>query len=188
MKANEFNVSGAKITIIEKPQFDAVGFTCPVNLDGGMIYSFIAELSSSGQLNKLAETLPSQQIWACLSDVRCTENRKYCKPCDLSCADFHTRCTVCVEKTDKHDFSGFKDNELFSFGIPAAKWVLCEIDNKDYVDNFIMNYSESIKEIGFRFDNNVGLHFDNQHECFIDGKWDFSVRKYYFLMPVISSE
>ena len=33
MVANEFNIKGIKITISEKPKFDVVGFTRPVNLD-----------------------------------------------------------------------------------------------------------------------------------------------------------
>jgi|GEM_PF-941030 hypothetical protein len=187
MRTSVFDVQGAKITIIEKPKFDVVGFTRPVNLDGGMISSFINELSANGQLNKLAETLQTpQQIWACLSDVRCAENRKYCTPCDLNCANFHTRCTVCVEKTDKHDFSSFENGELFMFSVSASKWALCEASDKDSAVNFIMNYSGVIKETGFCFDNNIGLHFDNQHECFVDSTWDFSTKKYYFLMPVTS--
>ncbi|MCL2517757.1 MAG: hypothetical protein FWF15_04260 [Oscillospiraceae bacterium] len=186
MKSNEYNVKGIKITIMEKPEFEAVGFTRPVNLDGGMIYSFINELSESGQINKLVETLNEpQQIWVCLSDVGCSPNNTYCKVCDLSCSGFQTRCTVCVKKTEKHDFSKFAEAELFTLCVPASEWALYEMNDKQSAEN--LHVYEMVKEIGYEWNTDVRLHLDNEHECYHDGDWNFDEKSYYFLLPVIKN-
>jgi len=180
MEANQFNVDGIKITIIEKPEFDAVGFTRPVNFDDGSIGLFLNELSESGKIKKLAETLQTpQQIWVCLSGADCGEDGKCCLICDSSCTGFHTRCTVCVEKTESHDFSRFDERDLFTLRIPATEWADFEIGNGQSFTEF-HKYSpyERVREIGYEWNNKVGLHFDNEHEESIPNKG------LHFLLPV----
>ena len=180
MENDEFIVKGFKITIIEKPQFGIVGFTRPVNLDGGMISSFIRELTENGQMKKLTETLQTnQQIWVCLSDIKCSEEKKYCKPCDLNCSGFQTRCTVCVEKTEKHNFSKFIDGELFTFDVPISKWADFEVnENQSPTELHQHDVYEIINETGYKWNSKIGLHFDNEHE------WQPG-KIMHFLLPVI---
>lgn len=183
MKANEFYVKGFKINIIKKPNFETIGYTRPVNLDGGSIGMFIKELTESGQIDKLAATLQSsQQIWVCLSDVGCSDNNTICKVCDLSCSGFHVRCTVCVEKTEKHDLSHFKDGELFEFSVPASDWAVFEVnEEQDPTDLHTFGVYNMIGEIGYKYNDKIRLHFDNEHE------WEAS-KKMHFLLPVIRNE
>ena len=80
MQTKEFFIKGVKLTIIEKPEFEMVGYKQPVNLGDGSIGAFIHRLTEDGKIKKLEETLAApQQIWVCLSD---------CHSCGLGCSGF----------------------------------------------------------------------------------------------------
>ncbi|MCL1951559.1 MAG: hypothetical protein FWF60_01900 [Oscillospiraceae bacterium] len=174
MGAKEFHRKGFKITVAEKPAFEAVGFTRPANLDGGSIARFIKELKEDGRYAKLAATLPSpQQIWVCLSDGSHACGKRFCPACDMSCAGFDVRCTVCVEKTAEHDFSRFGEGELFTFSVPASQWADFEADENQSFDPY-----QLAGEIGYQWNDRIRLHFDNEHE------WEPG-KTVHFLLPVI---
>jgi hypothetical protein len=173
---NEFNINTVKITIIQKPAFEAVGFTWPANLDGGSIARFIKELEEDCRYAKLAATLPSpQQIWVCLSDGSHACGKRFCPVCDMSCAGFDVRCTVCVEKTEEHDFSQLKEDELFAFSVPASEWALFETNPADLHRH---DAYKLVGKIGYQWNDRIRLHFDNEHE-WTPGK------TMHFLLPVI---
>lgn len=177
MKDNEFEINGVKMTIINKTRFEMAGFKKAVKLGDGSISLFIKELDDSGRLKKLAGTLSSpQQIWVCLSD---------CQSCGRGCSDFHTCCRVCVEKTEKHDFSGFEKGEISMFAVEASEWVVYETKNKaatDYLHK--TGIYELVQRIGYKWNENIRLHFDNEHECFCRGEW-VEGKIYRFLLPVV---
>ena len=169
---NEFFVKGFKITLIKKPAFEIIGFTrflyCS---DGVSIGTFLKELTNSGQMSKLAGTLDiSRQIWVCLSG---NEGRP-----NSDC-----RCTVCVEKTNGHDFSQFKAEELFALKIPESEWADYEIGNgQSFMDLHKNDVYKMVQDIGYTFNDEVGLHFDNEHEEARPNKG------LHFLLPVKSKE
>ena len=169
MSAKKFCVNGFKITIFKKPSFEAVGFSRFVRFGEGpdSIGVFLGELSKNGNMKKLADTLDApQQIWVCLSG---SEN---------SGAD--CRCTVCVEKTDKHDFSKFEDEELFTLNIPESEWADYEVGNgQSFTDLHKNDVYKMICEIGYDFNGKVELHFDNEHEESLPNK------ELHFILPVI---
>ena len=142
--------------------FGAVGFTRPANLDGSSIAQFIKELKEGGRYAKLAETckLP-QQIWVCLSDASHACDKRFCPACDMSCAGFDVRCTVCVEKTQAHDFSKINDDELFAFSVPASAWALFESAHTDAQRHDVYKLAD---KIGYPWNEKIGFHFDNEHE------------------------
>lgn len=164
--ADQFCVSGFRISIVRKPAFEAVGYTTFVRLDGTSIYAFIRGLTDSGQMKKLSSTLETpQQIWVCLSGK---EGRR-----DADC-----RCTVCVERTPAHDLSNFSEEELFTLHVPASAWAIFEVGAEQTPDELHrVGVYNMIGEIGCRYNHKVGLHFDNQHE------WEPG-KTMYFLLPV----
>lgn len=116
MSTKEFSIKGIKLTILKKPEFEMVGFKRPVNFGDGSIGRFIRELNETGKMQKLAETLAApQQIWVCLSD---------CQSCGLGCSGFQACCRICVEKTEHHDFSKIRENEISEIRLPTSEWVL----------------------------------------------------------------
>jgi len=160
MKTKEFLVNGVKITIDKKPACEFVGFTCPANLDGSSIARFIKKLEDDGRYAKLAATLPSpQQIWVCLSDGGHSCDKRFCPVCDMSCAGFDVRCTVCVEKTAEHDFFRFGEGELFTFSVPASEWALFE-----QAPGVPLHNGDKLAEIGYTWNKKLRFHFDNEHE------------------------
>ena len=166
---NEFCVNGFKITVTPKPPFEAIGYTGPVKLDGCSIRLFIKQLTESGKLGKLAATLqPAAQVWVCLSDE--------------GYEGFDCRCTVCVEKTEQHSFSQFEAGELFTLHVPASEWADFELDEEQNpADLHRTGVYGMVGEIGYQFNGEVGLHFDNEHE------WEPG-RTMHFLLPVIPSQ
>jgi hypothetical protein len=188
MNTNEFNAKGIKITIIKKSEFEMVGYTKPANLGDGSISLFVKDLVENGQMDKLSTTLKSQQqIWVCLSDVSCSKNNTICPICDMSCSGFQVRCIVCVEKTENHDFSEFKDNELFTLHLPASEWALFELNDSQSAENLHkFGVYELVKETGYKWNESIRLHFDNEHECYNNGEWNPD-KNYYFLLLVISN-
>ena len=186
MNKNEFNVKGIKITIIEKPEFEMIGYNRPANLGDGSISLFIGELIEKGKLNKLLATSKTpQQIWVCLSDINCPEINHICPICDMSCSGFQVRCIVCVEKSEYNDFSEFKNKELFTLHLPKSKWGLFELNDRQYAENIHkFGVYELIKETGYKWNDNIRLHFDNEHECYNNGEW-IDGKIYYFILPVI---
>ena len=179
MIINEFSLDGIKITIIEKSEHEMIGYKKPANLGDGSIGSFLNQLIEKGKISKLAGTLQTpQQIWVCLSD---------CLSCDVKCSGFQVCCIICVEKTVKHDFSSFTDNELFTFRLPASKWVRYETQDYKSLENLHRHgIYELVKKFGYQWNESIRLHFDNEHEChnneqFYDGKTA------YFVLPVVDS-
>jgi predicted transcriptional regulator YdeE len=148
----EFNVKGFRISIVRKPAYEAVGFTKFVRLDGTSIAAFVQALTDGGQMQKLSSTLLApQQVWVCLAS---NEGRS-----DADC-----RCTVCVERTPAHDFSDFT-KEIFAFQVPASAWAVFEVGAEQTPSELHeIGVYKMIGEIGCKFNNKLGLHFDNQHE------------------------
>jgi len=177
MNANEFNVKGIKLTIIEKPEHEMIGFKKATNEHDGSVDLFIKQFTESGKIDKLiATTQSSQEVWLCLAD---------CLSCGLNCSGFDFCSIICIEKTEKHDFSAFADNELFSFRLPASKWARYEPHDIQSWDN-LFNYGmyDLVQEIGYKWNDTICLHFDNQHWCHKDGQWNEG-KIGYFLLPVV---
>ena len=130
----EFNINGVKTIIINKPDFDIIGYTRLVNLNGSSIAKFIEELNETGQMKNLSKTLQTpQQIWVCLSGAGNSE--------------FDCRCTVCVEKTKAHDFSRIEENELFTLSAPASEWADFEIgENQSPTELHSFMYTKWLKK------------------------------------------
>ena len=162
----DFNINGFKVTTICKSNFDIVGYTRLVNLDGNSIAKFIKELNENGQVKKLCSTLQTpQQIWVCLSGA---EN-----------SGFDCRCTVCVEKTETHDFSQFEENELFKLSSPSSEWADFEVgESQSPTELHSFDVYKMVEEIGYKFNEKVGFHLDNEHE------WSPG-KKMHFLLPVV---
>ncbi|MDR2941556.1 MAG: hypothetical protein LBV17_03090 [Treponema sp.] len=176
VEANEFNVKGIKMTIIEKPEHEMVGYKKSANFDDGSIDLFVKELVEDGKVGKLAKTLKtSQHVWLCLAD---------CLSCGLNCG-LQVCCIVCVEKTENHDFSKFANNELFTFRLPASKWVRYEMyDIRSFENLFKYDIYKLVHEIGYKWNEAIRLHFDNQYECHNGEKWNDG-KIGYFLLPVV---
>jgi predicted transcriptional regulator YdeE len=166
----EFCINGFKITIREKSAFEVIGFSKFVRLDGNSIGRFLDEISKTGKLNKLEKTLNiPQQIWVCLSG-------------NEGNSDADCRCTVCVEKTNHHDLSQFKGNELFTLQIPESEWADFELDkDQSPTELHKIGVYNMIGDIGCKFNQKVGLHFDNEYE------WE-SGKNFHFLLPVVCSK
>lgn len=177
MKIKEFHIDGVKLTIIKKPAFEMVGFKKPVHLGDGSISLFIHQLTESGEIKKLLDTLPSpQQIWVCLSD---------CQSCDRGCLNSDICCRVCIEKTENHDFSIFKNGSISAFSIPASEWVIYETKDSQSTEMLHnIGVYEFVKQIGYKWNENIRLHFDNEHECYSHNKW-IDGKTYQFLLPVV---
>jgi len=152
MSTNEFNVKGIDLTIIDKPEHEMIGFKKSAK-DDGSVPLFVSQLYENGKINKLTKTLQQpQQVWVCLSD---------CLSCGLNCSDFEFCCIVCVEKTESHDFSEFAEDELFTFHLPASKWVRYESYDKDIFEYGIYDL---VQEVGYKWNDSIPLHFDNQND------------------------
>lgn len=177
MSTEEVSVKGVKLTIINKPKFEMVGYKKPANFGDGSIALFISQLEQSGKMKKLSETLSTpQQIWVCLSD---------CLSCGLGCSGYHVCCRVCVEKTENHDFSEFSDNEIYTFSLPASEWVIYEAHSKSAIENLHkVGVYELVKEIGYKWNESIRLHFDNEHECLVNGEF-VPGKTFRFLLPVV---
>lgn len=177
MCLTEYNVNGVKLTIISKPMFEMVGYKRAVNFGDGSISLFIKHLYKDGKIKKLSETIKSQQqIWVCLSD---------CQSCGIRCSGFHTCCRVCVEKTSNHDFSNFEDKEISTFSLPESKWVLYETSDMKSTENLhSIGVYEFVKKIGYNWNEEIKLHFDNEHECYPENEWIVG-KTYRFLLPVV---
>ena len=152
-KQNEFNVKGIKMTIIEKPEHEMIGYKQSMK-DDGSVGLFIERLYRNGKIDDLAQSLQKpQQVWVCLAD---------CLSCGLQCSGIDYCCIICVEKTKEHDFSKIADNELFTFCLPASKWVRYESTDQDIFEYGIYDL---VQEIGYTWNDTIRLHFDNQHDC-----------------------
>lgn len=171
------NIKGIQLTIVKKPEFEMVGYKTPANLGDGSIVRFISQLEESGKMKKLSETLLTpQQIWVCLSD---------CQACGLGCFGYHVCCRVCIEKTKNHDFSKFADDEIYTFSLPASEWVIYETNSQSATEELHrIGVYELVKEIGYKWNESIRLHFDNEHECLIGGNW-VPGKTYRFLLPVV---
>ena len=167
MQEKSFSLYGFQINIIQKSAFKAIGFTRFVKLDGRSIGVFLNELETSGKIKQLFETFNSpQQFWVCLSG---NEGNN----------DYDCRCTVCIFPTEKHNLSNILEKELFTINIPESYWADF-IVGPDKTPKELHSHGvyEMVGEIGYKFNNKIGLHFDNEHEF-------ESKRSMHFLLPVI---
>ena len=180
MTTDNVGIKGVRLTVSEKPEFEAAGFKKSVNLGDGSIDAFLRRLAESGKMKKLSETISApQQIWVCLSD---------CQSCGLNCKNFDTCCRVCVRKTERHDFSSFAENEIYTFSVPASMWALYETTDKTATENLHKaGVYEVIRKVGYKWNENIRLHFDNQHDCIVNGAW-VAGKTYRFLLPVVPAE
>ena len=170
MNSNEYIIKGIKATIIEKPEHEMIGYKQPAK-DDGSVPLFVSQLFESGKINKLAKTVQTpQQVWVCLTD---------CLSCGLNCSGFDFCCRVCVEKTINHDFSEFVKNELFTFRLPTSKWVRYESSQDK--DIFEYGIYELVQEVGYKWNDAIRLHFDNQYDCVRTKAEDGN----YVLLPVV---
>lgn len=162
-----YYVNGFKINIVKKPAFTAIGFTRLVKLGDGSIGVFLKELETTGRMKQLLKTINSpQQIWLCLSD-----NEKL--PAE------HTRCTVCVFQTEKHDLSTIPENELFSLHVPETDWADFEVvSDQSPTEMHSHDVYKMVGKIGYQWNRKVRLHFDNEHE------WE-TKKSMHFLLPVV---
>lgn len=153
------------------------GFKKSTHLGDGSIARFLQELTENGKIRKLTETLNgTQQIWVCLSD---------CQSCGMECSDFHVCCRVCVEKTEHHDLSGFEKEELYCFSVPESEWVLYETKDKEAMEYLHKTgVYEFVRQIGYKWNEKIRLHFDNEHECYENGEW-VKGKTYQLLLPVV---
>lgn len=176
METKEFSINGVNLTIIKKPKFEMVGFKRAVHLGDGSIGLFIRQLTESGKIKELMDTLQSpQQLWVCLSD---------CQACGLGCTNSEVCCRVCIEKTAAHDFSMFKDR-LTAFTVAASEWVVYETRDKQATAKLHdIGVYDFVKQIGFKWNEEIRLHFDNEHECYNNGEW-IDGKIYRFLLPVV---
>ena len=169
MTISEFNVKGIKLTIFEKPEHEMTGYKQPAK-DDGSVPLFVSKLHESGKIEKLAKTLQQpQQVWVCLAD---------CFSCGLNCSGFDFCNVVCIEKTMNHDFSEFKNDELFTFKLPASKWVRYESQDKDIFEYGIYDL---VQEVGYKWNDAIPLHFDNQYDCIKNKQEDDNC----VLLPVV---
>lgn len=177
MGTKESIIQGVRLTIIEKPAFEMVGFKKPVNLGDGSIALFLRQLAESGKMQKLADTRRApQQIWVCLSD---------CQACGSGCPKTQICCRVCVEKTEDLDLSGLNGDEIFLFRLPESSWVLYETRDAQ-ATRFLHETGvyELVKEIGYQWNEKIRLHFDNEHDCYEHDQW-IPGKTYRFLLPVV---
>lgn len=177
MNAKEYQIQGIHLTIQNKPAFEMVGFKKPANLGDGSIGAFIHQLTESGKIQKLKDTstVPTQ-VWVCLSD---------CQFCGMGCTGYHVCCRVCVEKTERHDFSAFEEQELYAFSLPASEWVLYETHNPDATKTLHqIGIYELIKQVGYQWNETIRLHFDNEHECYDKQNTWIPGKTYHLLLPV----
>ena len=174
MSTNEFNVKGIKLTIIEKPEHEMIGYKKPTNEGDGSLDLFVKQLIENGKIDKLATE--TQEVWLCLSD---------CLSCGMNCSGFDFCSIVCVEKIENHDYSAFSKGELFSFRLPVSKWVCYELNDIQSWDNlFKYGIYELVQEIGYKWNDTIRLHFDNQTWCHSNGQWNKG-KIGYFLLPVV---
>jgi len=161
----KYDVKGFAIQIIHKPAFELVGFTRLVHLDGVSIANFLKELNETGQMEKLSATLHApQQVWVGLSWA--------------GDADFDCRCTVCVEKTEVHDFSRFSENQLFTLPAPASDWADFIVgEGQSPTELHSHDVYQMVEEIGYTYHTKVGFHLDDEHE------WSQG-KEMHFLLPV----
>lgn len=154
-----------------------IGYKKPANFGDGSIEQFIRRLVESGKIKKLFETLSvPQQILVCISD---------CQSCGWGYAGFHVCCRVCVEKTQRHDFSKFAEDEISSFLLPASEWVFYEANSRSAAENLHkIGVYEFVKEIGYKWNESIRLHFDNEYECYSNDEW-IPGKPYRFLLPVV---
>lgn len=172
MNTNAFDVKGFKIIIEHKTAFEAIGFSKFIRFGEGpdSIGTFLGELSKSGKMKKLADTLNTpQQIWVCLGSSPGTEAN----------SDFDCRCTVCVMKSEKHDFSQLVNEDLYTLRAPESEWADYELSaGQSFEDLHKNDVYKMIQEIGYKFNGKVGFHFDNEHEESLPNKG------LHFLLPV----
>ena len=155
-----FTVNGFSVTIRTKPAFEAAGFSRHVKLDGTGISTFLQTLTETGRLAALHQT--GQPVWVCLSPAE--------EP------GFDCRCTVCIETGGEPPLPA---EDRYRFSVSPSDWA-----------DFLVNEHQSpeelhqhdvyrmVEEIGYTFNWQVGLHFDNEHD-WLPGK------TMHFLLPFI---
>jgi len=163
------SVKSFAVEIIHKPAFELAGFTKLVHLDGVSIANFLKTLNETGQMEKLSATLHTpQQVWVCLSWA--------------GDAAFDCRCTVCVEKTEEHDFCSFAVNEIFTLSAPASDWADFTVGgSQSPTELHSHDVYQMVEEIGYTYHAKVGFHLDNEHE------WSHG-KEMHFLLPVCEKE
>ena len=144
------------------PSFDIIGFTKIVN-SGGELYDEVRQDNKREILKSL--NVKNKKLYGVAShDAECTEG-KY-------------RYTMGVKKDENYVEDKKYKEQLFTINIKESDWIIFMMDFENEYGKFWGNNPyQMIDEIGFKFNDSVGLHIDVFGE-------DYNGHKMEFWMPI----
>jgi hypothetical protein len=133
--------------------FSVLGFTKFVK-SGGELYD---EVRSDGRWDRLKEMAgEDKHIYGAASD-------------DKGCPRCFYRYTIGIRGDGTHD-----GEELFPIHVKESDWIVFKIDfDKDYCNFWSKDPYKMIGELGYRFQNDVGLHLDVYDEHYTGQEMEF---------------
>jgi hypothetical protein len=151
-------IKGFIYSIKAFPEFKIIGFTKIVN-SGGEMYDEIMHGDKWTILKKMNSK--NKNVYGVASmDKECTEG-KY-------------RYTMGIEQNENCIKDKTYTNQLFPMTIKKSDWVIFSIDfENDYGKFWENDPYKMIDEIGYGFNNSVGLHIDVFNEGYDGHKMEF---------------
>ena len=142
---NSENIKGFIYTKRNLPAFNIIGFTKFVK-SGGELYD---EVRSSDK-------------WEGLKRLNSKEKNIYgIASMDKECPEGYYRYTMGIEKNENFLEVNEYNNQLYSFIIKESSWIIFTIDfEKEYGEFWSKNPYTMIEEMGYGFNNSLGLHID----------------------------
>jgi hypothetical protein len=155
---NNHEIRGFAYSIKALPSFIIIGFTKIVN-SGGEMYDEIRHGDKWEILKKMNSK--NKNVYGIASmDKECTEG-KY-------------RYTMGIEKNETYIEDKIYTDQLFSMTIKESDWVIFTMDfENDYGKFWGNDPYKMIGEIGYGFNNSVGLHIDVYNEYYDGHKMEF---------------
>jgi len=159
---NNGKVMGFTYAKRDMSSFDIIGFTKIVK-SGGELYD---EIKSSDK-------------WEGLKRLNSKDKNIFgIASMDKECPEGYYRYTMGIKKDENFLEDNEYNNQLFSFLVKESSWIIFSIDfEKEYGEFWGKEPYKMIEEIGYGFNNSLGLHIDVYGE-------DYNGHEMEFWMPI----
>jgi hypothetical protein len=160
MEKNE--ILGFEYKNVFMHSFEIIGFTKIVQ-SGGELYDEIRNGEKWDILKKM--NIKDKTIYGIAS-------------LDKDCPEHFYRYTMGIKKDDGYLINEKHKNELFSFQVKESNWIVFSLDfSTDYGKLWGSDPYKIIKDIGYNFNNSLGIHIDVFRE-------DYDGHEMEFWMPI----
>jgi hypothetical protein len=156
---DNLEIKGFEYSIKKLSSFEIIGFTKIVN-SGGEMYD---------------EVIQKKEKWEILKNMNPKNKNVYgIASMDKECSEGKYRYTMGIEKDENYIENKIYTDQLFKMSIKESTWIIFSLDfENDFGKLWENDPYKLIGEIGYSFNNAVGLHIDVFTENYDGHKMEF---------------